>query len=148
MAWTAPRTYVTGEMLTAAILNTDHRDNIKEFWHVRARYGVGTASANLVELLNTGAQSYSLPIIFELSNAYVNVGWGHNGYIMVYDGAAVQWQIMGGSNGNSQGSMALAGTGKLYVVPSVGTHTWRLIFSSDGNCDGGGGLLTIWERNG
>lgn len=28
MAWTALRTYVAGEILTAAILNTDHRDNV------------------------------------------------------------------------------------------------------------------------
>lgn len=30
MSWTAPRTYVTGEVLTAAIFNTDLRDNMKE----------------------------------------------------------------------------------------------------------------------
>ena len=30
MAWTALRTYVTGEIITATILNTDHRDNLKE----------------------------------------------------------------------------------------------------------------------
>jgi len=30
MAWTAPRTYVTGEVVTAAILNTDVRDNLNE----------------------------------------------------------------------------------------------------------------------
>lgn len=28
MAWTAPRTYVTGEIVTASILNTDVRDNL------------------------------------------------------------------------------------------------------------------------
>tara|TARA_Y100000310_G_scaffold291725_1_gene319881 strand:+ start:4022 stop:4423 length:402 start_codon:yes stop_codon:yes gene_type:complete len=28
MAWTAPRTYVTGELVTAAILNADVRDNL------------------------------------------------------------------------------------------------------------------------
>jgi hypothetical protein len=30
MAWSAPRTYVTGETITAAILNADHRDNLLE----------------------------------------------------------------------------------------------------------------------
>lgn len=30
MAWTAPRTYVAGEVHTAATLNTDHRDNLIE----------------------------------------------------------------------------------------------------------------------
>ena len=29
MAWTSPRTYVAGEVITASILNTDHRDNLK-----------------------------------------------------------------------------------------------------------------------
>ena len=28
MAWTTPRTYTTGEVITAATLNTDHRDNL------------------------------------------------------------------------------------------------------------------------
>jgi len=28
MAWTAPRSYTTGEMITAAILNTHWRDNL------------------------------------------------------------------------------------------------------------------------
>lgn len=28
MAWSNPRTYVAGEILTAAILNVDHRDNL------------------------------------------------------------------------------------------------------------------------
>lgn len=30
MAYTSPRTYVTAELITAAILNTDHRDNLLE----------------------------------------------------------------------------------------------------------------------
>lgn len=29
MAWTTPRTWVAGEVVTAAILNIDHRDNLK-----------------------------------------------------------------------------------------------------------------------
>lgn len=29
MAWTSPRTWTTGETVTATILNTDHRDNLK-----------------------------------------------------------------------------------------------------------------------
>jgi hypothetical protein len=32
MAWTTPRTYVTGEVTTAAQLNTHVRDNMKELW--------------------------------------------------------------------------------------------------------------------
>lgn len=28
MAWTTPRTFVTGELLTAGIFNSDHRDNL------------------------------------------------------------------------------------------------------------------------
>lgn len=30
MAWAAPRTWVVGEVVTAAMLNADHRDNLRE----------------------------------------------------------------------------------------------------------------------
>jgi hypothetical protein len=33
MAWTAPRTWVVGEIVTAALLNTHVRDNLKFLWH-------------------------------------------------------------------------------------------------------------------
>lgn len=32
MAWTTPRTYVTGEVVTAAMLNADHRDNLAHLY--------------------------------------------------------------------------------------------------------------------
>ena len=33
MSWTAPRTYVTNEVVTSSILNTDHRDNLSAILH-------------------------------------------------------------------------------------------------------------------
>ena len=46
MAWTAPRTYVTTEIISASILNTDLRDNLLETAPAKAGVGlvVGTAA--------------------------------------------------------------------------------------------------------
>jgi len=35
VAWTAPRTYVTNEIVTSSILNTDHRDNLLFLYGMR-----------------------------------------------------------------------------------------------------------------
>ena len=47
MAWTTPRTYVAGEIVTAAMLNTDHRDNLSA---LRAG-GIAVASQAANDLL-------------------------------------------------------------------------------------------------
>jgi len=50
MAWTAPRTYVTSEIITASILNTDLRDNLLE-----TAPAVATAGGRLI--VTTGANA-------------------------------------------------------------------------------------------
>lgn len=49
-SWTAPRTYVTGEIITASILNTDHRDDMLETAPAKA-------AANLELFEATGANA-------------------------------------------------------------------------------------------
>ena len=51
MAWTAPRTYVTAEIITASILNTDVRDNLLETAPAKATAGGGFIVATGLNVL-------------------------------------------------------------------------------------------------
>lgn len=64
MAWTAPRTYVTGEVLTASIFNTDHRDNLlalSTHGHSGSGGDGGTTLGNLVQEKFTDAAAPAAP---------------------------------------------------------------------------------------
>lgn len=57
MAWTNPRNWTTGELVTAALLNEQWRDNINEL-----RYGhivvANTAARNAIPNLAAGVMAY------------------------------------------------------------------------------------------
>lgn len=60
MAWTAPRTFTTGEIITASILNVDHRDNLRAirgldgtFQHQAGVEVTGTAAYVMVTGITT-----------------------------------------------------------------------------------------------
>ena len=64
MGWTTPRDYVANEVLTAAILNVDHRDNLDVLsTHAHSgAAGMGSSSlANLVKATFTDASAPSAP---------------------------------------------------------------------------------------
>lgn len=64
MGWTTPRNYVANEVLTAAILNVDHRDNLDVLsTHAHSgAAGMGSSSlANLVQATFTDASAPSAP---------------------------------------------------------------------------------------
>jgi hypothetical protein len=64
MAWTAPRTWVTAELVTAAIMNTHVRDNMKELWReielVPQTSAVGTPGNGGIIGINAGTTVISL----------------------------------------------------------------------------------------
>lgn len=57
MTWTAPRTYVAGEVVTAAILNTDHRDNLKMLSDPWDAYTVTWSSSGTAPAIGNGLLS-------------------------------------------------------------------------------------------
>lgn len=64
MAWTAPRTYVIGEVLTASVFNTDHRDNLlalSTHGHSGAAGDGGTTLGDLVKETFSDAVAPSAP---------------------------------------------------------------------------------------
>ena len=65
MAWTTPRTWVAGELLTAALLNTHLRDNIADVYATAAlsdrKLVVDTTSRQNVGTAATDWMSYAMP---------------------------------------------------------------------------------------
>lgn len=120
MAWTTPRTYTTGELVTAAILNTHVRDNLLETAPAKVttagdiivatgangikRLGIGGAasllkvntSGNDVEWFPKGTALYYLRV----NSGGTNLEWGelvaqkprrfYKGFIMANAGAGTQ----------------------------------------------------------
>ena len=72
MAWTAPRTYLTGEVITASILNTDHRDNLLA---ITALLDLATSSFTDGGIL-LGSGSGALTAMSVLADGEVPVGDG------------------------------------------------------------------------
>lgn len=63
MSWTAPRTWVTGEVVTAALMNTHVRDNMLETAPAKAAAAGDTfyaTAANAIAALTKGAARYGL----------------------------------------------------------------------------------------
>lgn len=65
MAWTAPRTWVTGETVTAALLNTHVRDNLLETAPAKVTTAGDTVyatGANAIARLGIGTRRYALRV--------------------------------------------------------------------------------------
>lgn len=75
MSWTTPRTWVTGELVTAAIMNTHVRDNLAELGKILEHdsafvAGVNTASSSSFDEITGGPE-----VTVEVSTAAL-VLWG------------------------------------------------------------------------
>ena len=92
MAWTSPRTYVTGEVITASILNTDHRDNLLA---IDAIIGVAAGLTDGAVLLGSGTGTITALAMATKGDLLVGdgttdprvLGVGVNGRTIVADSA-------------------------------------------------------------
>ena len=139
--WTTPRTWLTGEVLTAANLNTHLRDNF-EYAKSKLDAGPGAYQATNGALLSTSSTTfvdagYSITwtatgavCIAELSGQWTQSAGGNRNYIQfVLDGVAL---------GNAGDGIMDAAPGTSYqplyagwmFTPSPGSHTikvqWRV----------------------
>jgi len=76
MAWTAPRTYTTAELITAAILNSDHRDNLLQTGPALVTTKgdiVAATAANTLSRLAVGAND---TILTAASGEATGLKWG------------------------------------------------------------------------
>lgn len=115
MGWTTPRTYVTGEIVTASILNTDVRDNLND---IDRRLTAGLAEISTSE----GTTSTSYTDLATVGPA-VTVTVGASGVVMVI----VSCRLFNGTGG-SQSAMSYAISG---ATSQAASSTKALVFRSD-----------------
>jgi hypothetical protein len=138
MAWTAPRTWTTGEVVTAAIMNTHVRDNLaflKEIAYVEFTANVTVnattaATANLV--VSSGAITYeAAPIVVEFYSPGIEPDVGAVGRQVIIglcdNGAGTNLGRLG------QVRTPVAGNSLIEPVrlereftPSAATHTYEI----------------------
>lgn len=142
MSWTAPRTFVTGELETASIFNTHLRDNLLE-----------TAPAKVTtkgdSVWGTGA------------NAIVRLGVGPNGEMLIADSGSsqgVKWTseltvdeasrevVVGDGTGRYSFSVdAAAGQDRSIFFKTAGVSRWKIIANNtaEGGSDAGSDLEIV-----
>ena len=93
MAWTTPRTWVTNEIVTAAIMNAHVRDNLRE----TSAFTVSAAGA--------------LPYADAANSVNSEVLIGANGSTLVSDGSAPLWRLPTQASGNDTALTGVVATG-------------------------------------
>lgn len=174
MAWTDPRTWVTSELVTAAIMNTHIRDNAKELWREIVKvdagsqvatpgnaglYGInaGTVYVSLGSIVFSGRPGLievQIPIIYESGTADISSAW----VLAITDGTpgtteGAGGKIIGRSVGNAGG--AASGSGLFtWRNTFTGTHTYNVACwsgngtGSDSVVIAAGGYVRYLERGG
>lgn len=76
MAWTAPRTWVSGETVTAALLNVHLRDNLKALGDPWTPYTPSWTAATTNPTLNNGSKSGTFIQVGKLVMFRINITFG------------------------------------------------------------------------
>jgi|TARA_Y100000310_G_scaffold317685_1_gene370846 hypothetical protein len=93
MAWTAPRTWVAGEVVTAALMNTHVRDNLR---YLKGLDGVPTIESGLIIDNTDGDEYLQLPLLSTAECATILAAEGKGAFdedlhkSKYYDGANLQ----------------------------------------------------------
>jgi hypothetical protein len=166
MAWTAPRTWVTSELVTSSILNTHVRDNLKELWRVIETVpfsGVAGPGQGHIYGLSNGTPVAALttrtypgfPVEIRLACSYIYETVTVDGWFVVgLDDTTgtvgvTTAEIIAQGNAPHQGG----GVYSKRFTPSAAAHTYKVSLWS-GNGTGadsaaiGPGTLTLLERGG
>jgi len=127
VAWTTPRTWATGEVVTAALLNTHLRDNLKalagDYLPIRAV----SPSTLLTPVAST---AYLVPFRVQGSKEVTSINWecetsSGNMNLAIYNAAlARQWR-------RSATSFAMPAAGAIATLISAGTPTTLTLEAGD-----------------
>ena len=85
MAWTAPRTWVTSEVVTAAILNTHIRDNLLEIAPGSTPWPIIFSSGDVALTVSTGTGRLKFPFAATLVSATATCGVAPTGANVIVD---------------------------------------------------------------
>lgn len=136
MGWTAPRTFVTAEIETAAIFNTHLRDNLLFLKSGVANLtnqntSVGPTSGTTELTLDTsGSVTFDGTTLAEISFSWYNISQTVATdvfFVRLYDGSTQLQQWFNDISANGGG-----GNMRAVLTPSAGAHTYtaRLVRSS------------------
>lgn len=139
MAYTTPRTWVTGEVVTAAQLNQDVRDNILFLAASTLGYAQVTANQTGIGTTVTDLTGLSVTVTVTASRR-IRV----TGYIPVQqqtNGRLVTAYVREGSTTLNDYLLAIDGTASLFgtipaavvLTPSAGSHTYKLSLATSGD---------------
>ena len=130
MAWTAPRTYTTGEIVTAAILNTDVRDNLRYLKGLDGRTDFESAVAFITDETSTltGSQNNVVlaanSVIFRWNGAstatFTGLASGVDGRLVVIVNVAASNLVLNDEDALSTAANRFALTGNLTLRPDQG----------------------------
>ena len=137
MAWTSPRTWQTGQLVTASNLNTDLRDNLNYLYNrTNLDTAVTTATLNTVNLtlIQAGTLSVSLTtigkpvlLIADFLSAYIN-SVGHTGYFRWYNATNA---ANVGEEHEYNATLRIPLNVSVIDSPAAGTYTWYMRWRID-----------------
>jgi hypothetical protein len=140
MAWTTPKTWSTGELVTAANMNLHVRDNLNALFTPNTGGGSYTAGANHTTTSTSFANVDATNITFAVTSAGGRYWLGFAGRYVhsgsasyIYFDIAVDGTRIGGTNGLLPCSSSTTGSAFQIITPYVltaGTRTitlqWRV----------------------
>jgi hypothetical protein len=126
MTWTAPRTWSTGELVTAALLNEQIRDNLsylKDITLVTFTSNVSVTGTAFVDIVSSAATDYgATPIIVEFYCIRVTAGGSGSVVLSLRDGATDLGRFLALSTSESSNPTYAA----VKITPTAGSHTYKI----------------------
>jgi hypothetical protein len=139
MAWTTPKTWTVGEVLTAANLNTHLRDNLGEVWreltYVERTSDLSLSSTANFDVVSSGSIAYTAePIVVIFECAHFDCQGNSVNSILLYDGATVLGHLWRSNVTNTGGGSIGADSGvhcSRRLTPSAGSHEYKIVAQTD-----------------
>lgn len=147
MAWTTPRTWVTGEVLTSSLMNTHVRDNLSFLHAEELAYqaftspvtvsatteGAATTIVTAQAVTGTGSQKMRV----EFSCAYITMGASATLVLVLYDSTSQGLLVaMSAAAANYNGGVIAC-----ELTPSAASHTYSIRgYRATADCVVGAGL--------
>jgi hypothetical protein len=134
MAWTTPRTYVAAETVTAAILNTDVRDNLRaigDAWTAYVPTITNVATSGVVARYRSVGKTVDVRVLFNITGApsgtitvtlpvTASSAFGTGGFIHIGTVMGLRTAVS-----NNLGVVSLASTTTMTFLSSGGTTAWN-----------------------
>lgn len=139
MAWTAPRSWVTGELVTASMFNVELRDNFRELWHdvdhtaVTSPVSITSTSSGTPTSVISGASTSgwdgSKPALIEFFCPQVEWSDGNAGDVLtflLFEDSTDKGRIAQLRTNSVSNRLAGPVKGEARLTPASGSHTYSV----------------------